>query len=199
MDIHALGASHLRRAQQRMQMRLLRVHAAIREQPQQMQLPPLFARAVDRPHNLRMLVEAAVRDHRIDTRDVHRHHAARADVQMPDFAVAHLPIRQPDKVIRSMQQCVGKLAQQPVVIRFSRLGNCVCVTFRAISPPVQNGQHQRFSHRRSHLSSRVNAIRTRHVLLCGANVPGSVTSVHQPAHVPEHPRSTADPAADDRP
>ena len=111
-----------------------------------MQLPSALACAIDRAHNLRMLIEAAVRDHRIDPRDVHRHHASRANIQVPDFAVAHLPIRQTDEVIRGMQQRVGKLTQQPVVIRFPRLRNCICFAIRAISPPIQNGQHQRSSH-----------------------------------------------------
>ena len=141
MHIHALCAPHLRRTQQRMQMRLLRVHAAIGEQPQQMQLPPTLACAVDRPHNLRMLVEAAVRNHRVDARNVHRDHAPCADIQMTDFAVAHLPVRQSDEVIRRMQQRVGKLAQQAVIIWFSSLSNCIRFAFCAISPPIQYGQH----------------------------------------------------------
>ena len=56
-----------------------------------------------------MLEELAARDQRVDARDVHLHHAPRADVQVAHFAVAHLPIRQADEVLRRVDQRVGKL------------------------------------------------------------------------------------------
>ena len=78
---------------------LVRVHAAIRDQPEEMQLPPALVGPLHRPHDRRIFLELVRRNHRIDARDVHLHNAARADVQVADFAVAHLPVGQPDKVL----------------------------------------------------------------------------------------------------
>ncbi len=88
-------------------MLLVRVHAAVRHQPEQMQLPPALPRPLHRLHDRRVLLEFARRDQRIDARDVHLHNAPRADIQMTHFAVAHLPIRQPHKMFRRMNQRVG--------------------------------------------------------------------------------------------
>ena len=62
-----------------------------------------------RVHDRRML-EFAGRDQRIDAGDIHLHNAARADIQVPDFAVAHLTVGQSDKVLRGADQRVRKLA-----------------------------------------------------------------------------------------
>ena len=54
--------------------------------------------------------ELAARDHHVDARDIHVHHAARANVQVADFAVAHLALGQPHKRPRRLNQRVRKIA-----------------------------------------------------------------------------------------
>ena len=115
VDEDALQAVLARSAQQRVQMLLVRVHAAVGDQAEEMQLPSAFARALHGLHDGRVLLELAGRNLRVDARDVHLHNAAGADVQVAHFAVAHLPVRQADKVLGGADQRVGKLAQQLVV------------------------------------------------------------------------------------
>ena len=80
--------------EQRVQMRQLRMHAAVAAQAHQVQAVP--ARVLHRFEQHRILEELARRDHQVDARDVHVDHAAGADVQVAHFAVAHLSFRQPD-------------------------------------------------------------------------------------------------------
>src|SRR5690349_2229113 len=146
MHVHAFCTAHLCGPQQRVQVRLLRVHTAVGKQPHQMKLPSPFAVVVNRAHDLGMLVEASIRDHGADAGDIHPNHATCPAIQLADFAVAHLSVRQADKVIGSMQQRIWELTQQPIVIRLARLRNCVRFALCAIPPPIQNGQHQRLGH-----------------------------------------------------
>ncbi len=44
-----------------------------------------------------MLEQFAVFNHQVEPRDVHVHHASGANVQVPYFAVAHLPVGSPTK------------------------------------------------------------------------------------------------------
>ena len=90
-----------------------------------------------------IFLEFAVSDQRVDARDVHLHNAARADIQVADFAVAHLPVGQADKVIRGLDQRVRKLAQQLVVVRLARQRDGVVGGFGAITPSIEDGQNKR--------------------------------------------------------
>ena len=98
-----------------------------------------------------MREELAILDHQIDARDVHVHNAPGADVQMPDFAVAHLPLGQSNKRSAGMNQRVGILAQQPVVGRLARQRDGVGFGFGAISPAIENDQNERFRTRHKQL------------------------------------------------
>ena len=64
------------------------------------------------PHRLleeRYLVELLVGDHQVDAGDVHVDDAARTDIHVPDFTVAHLAFGQAHKWPGSLDQRVGKL------------------------------------------------------------------------------------------
>jgi len=76
-------------------MLLPRMHAAIRNQPEQMQLAPAQASVLHRLDQHRMREEFAVLDHQIDARDIHVHDAPRANIQMPDFAIPICPSGSP--------------------------------------------------------------------------------------------------------
>ena len=78
--------------------------------------------------------EFAVLDHQLDARAVHVHDAARADVEVADFAVAHLAVGQADKVPAGLDQRVGILAQQAVVGGLARQRDRVGFAFRRGNP-----------------------------------------------------------------
>ena len=147
MHKDALQPVFARRAQQRVEMLLVRVHAAVRDQAEQMQLPSALARPLHGLHDRRVLLELARSDQRVDARDVHLHNAARADVQVADFAVAHLPVRQAHKVVRSLDQRVRELAQQLVVGGLAGQRNGIVGGFGAITPSVKDGQNERMLRR----------------------------------------------------
>ena len=143
MHEDALQAVFARGAQQRVEMLLVRVNAAVGDQAEEMQLPSALARALHGLHDGGILLELARGDQRVDARDVHLHNAARADVQVADFAVAHLPVGQADKMLRGADQRVGKLAQQLVVGGLAGQRNGVVGGFGAVAPSVEDGQNER--------------------------------------------------------
>ena len=142
VDENALDVLLARHVQQREKMLDVRVHAAVAQQTHQMQLAR--AAALHRVEQQRLLEKFAGRDHQVDARDVHVHDAARADIQVADFAVAHLPFGQADGRPGSVDQRVGKFCEQPVVIRFAREGDGVALGFGAIAPAIEHGQNDRF-------------------------------------------------------
>ena len=85
-----------------------------------------------------------VLNHQIDAGDIHVHDAPSANIQMANFAVAHLPFRQPDKRPAGMNQRVRILAQQPVISRLARQRDGIGLGFGAISPAVENDENERF-------------------------------------------------------
>jgi len=61
------------------------------------------------------LIELLVGDEEIDAGDVHVHDAAGADVEVADFAVAHLAFGEADGGAGGLDQGVGESAQEFVV------------------------------------------------------------------------------------
>ena len=125
-------------------MRLLRMHSAVGNQPKQVQPPLSRSRMFHRLQQHRMREEVAILNHQIDARDVHMHNASSTDVQVPHFAISHLPLRQPNVWSAGMNQGVGVLAKQAVVGRFTRQRDRVGFGFGAISPAIKNDQNKRF-------------------------------------------------------
>src|SRR5437763_9223662 len=72
------------------------------------------------------------------------HNTSSADVEMPDFAISHLPLRQPNVRSAGMNQGVGVLAKEAVVGRFTRQRDRIGFSFGAISPAIKNDQNERF-------------------------------------------------------
>ena len=143
MHEHALDTRFLRGAQQRIEMFLVGVHAAVGDQAEEMQLPACFTRPLHGLHYRWILSEFARRNQRVDARDVHLHNAPGTDVQVAHFAVAHLPVGQADKVLRCANQRVGELAQELVVGRFARQSNGIVGCFSAVTPSIEDGQNER--------------------------------------------------------
>ena len=143
MHEDALQLVFARDAQQGIEMLLVRVDAAVRDQAEQMQLASAFARPLHGLHDGRVFLEFAGGDGHVDARDVHLHDAAGANVQMAHFAVAHLAVGQADKMFRRANERVGKLAQQLVVRGLAGQGDGVVGGFGAIAPSVEDGQNER--------------------------------------------------------
>ena len=103
-----------------------------------------FAAALHRFEQQRLAEELAARDQLVDARDVHLHDAARAHIQVAHFAIAHLPFGQADEWAGGVNQRVGKIRQQAVVIRLARESDGVALGFGAVAPAVEHGEHDRF-------------------------------------------------------
>src|SRR6266446_10124352 len=111
----ALDLALARHPEQREQMLDVRVYAAITQQAQQVQLP--LAPSLHSLEKQRLLEERAAGDELIHARDVHADDAARADIEVAHFAVAHLSFGQADEGARSVNQSVRKFPDQFVVRR----------------------------------------------------------------------------------
>src|SRR6266853_6997108 len=133
LDFILLG--HL---EQRMKMSLIRVHAAIRDQAEQMELTSTGSRVLHAIEQHRMFEELTILDHQLDAGRIHVDHAPGSNVQMSYFTVAHLIVRQTDVLAAGMDQRVGILAQQPVVNRLSGKGDGVSFGFGTVSPAVED-------------------------------------------------------------
>ena len=129
--------------QQGVEVLKLRVNAAVGAQSQQVQLPSRFACALHGRDDGGILDELARGNRGVDARNVHLHHAPGANVQVPHFAVAHLPIGQAHEVVGGLDERVGILAQQLIVGRLLGQRNGVVGGFGAIAPSIKDGQKER--------------------------------------------------------
>src|SRR6202046_47710 len=139
--VHAILLGHL---QQSVEMGLLRMHATVREQAEQMQSPFAQARMFHCRKQDWMRKEFTIPDHQVDASDIHVHDAPGANVEVPNFAVAHLPLGQSNKRPAGMDQRVGILAHYTVVSRLARQGDGVGFGLGPISPAVKNDENKWF-------------------------------------------------------
>src|SRR5579859_3029708 len=116
--------------------------AAIAEEADEMQLA--LAAAFHCLLEERDLIKLLVGDEEIKAGDVHVDDAAGADVEVADFAVAHLTFGEADGWAGSLDQRVGKFAKQFVVIGFAGKGDGVAFGFGAIAPTIEDGEYERF-------------------------------------------------------
>ncbi len=79
----------------------------------------------------------------VDAGDVHADDAAGAEVEVADFAVAHLAVGQADVVVAGVDEGVGVLAEEAVVGGLAGEGDGVAVGFGAVAPAVENGEDDR--------------------------------------------------------
>ncbi len=70
--------------------------------------------------------------------------APRANVEMADFAVAHLPIGQANVFAAGLNQGVGIIAQQAVIIRLAGQRNGIGLGFGAVSPAIEDDKNEWF-------------------------------------------------------
>src|SRR5262249_48118480 len=126
--------------QQRKKVFDVRVNAAIAQQSEKMKR----ATALHRLFEKWDFVELLVRNENIDFRDVHAHDAARADIHVADFTVAHLSFGQADSRAGCADERVGKFAEQLIISWLARKRDRVAFGFRAVAPAVEYGQYNWF-------------------------------------------------------
>src|SRR5258707_871545 len=128
--------------QQCEQMIDVRVHAAIAEQAHQMQ--STLAATLHGLLEKRPVLQLLVGDEQVDAGNVHVYDAAGADVEVADFAIAHLALGQADVWAGGMDQRIRKFLEQGVISRFARKGDGVAFGFGAESPAVEHGKNNWF-------------------------------------------------------
>ena len=141
ISIQAILFCHL---QQSMKMGLIRMHAAVRKQPKKMQAASAGLRILHGLEQNRMRKEFAILDHQLNARAVHVNDAASADIQMSDFAVAHLSVRQADGWAAGLNKRVGIFAQQAVIDRLTGKCDGIGFGFGAVTPSVEDDEDERF-------------------------------------------------------
>src|SRR6266404_5783918 len=109
-----------------------------------MQLVTASACILHRFEQHRMAEEFAILNHQLNSRRIHMDNAPCADVQMSDFAVAHLIVGQADVLTTGVNQSVGILAQQAVVSWLASKCNGIGISFGSITPAVENGENEWF-------------------------------------------------------
>ena len=84
----------------------MRVNATVRDEAEEMDVPSPLARACERGYERLVLRERTVRDRVVHALEVLEKHAARADREVTDLRVAHLPGRKPDRLTRRSERRV---------------------------------------------------------------------------------------------
>ena len=114
------------------------MHTAVGEQSEQVKLAAAGAGVLHRIEQHRVFEEFAILNHELDAGRIHVYDSSCADVQVPDFAVAHLPIGQPNIGAAGLDERVGIFAQQAVVNRLAGQGDGVGFGFGAVAPAVED-------------------------------------------------------------
>ena len=127
-------------------MALMRVHAAVGQQADKVNCAGFLLRRREGCQQGRVVEEAAIRNRRVDARHVHAHDSPGPQIQVSNFAIAHLPIRQPHKVIARVQQRVRKVPQQRVIHRLACQSNRIAMRVGPVAPAVKNRENNRFRH-----------------------------------------------------
>src|SRR5262249_6380403 len=137
---HALNLILLRQLDERVKVALVRMHAAVGHESEEMKLPATGARVLHRFEQRRVLEELAALNHQRDARSTQMHDAPGANVQMADLAVAHLPFGETDERAAGLNERVGIFTQQAVVSRLSRERDGVGIGFGSVTPAVEDDE-----------------------------------------------------------
>ena len=84
--------------------------------------------------------ERAALDQLVDTGNVHLDNASGADIEMPDFAAAHLPLGQADERAVGADQRVRIVLPQPIEVGLARHLDGVVLRVRIMSPTIHDGE-----------------------------------------------------------
>ena len=122
---------------------LMAVHAAGRQQAEQVQGTARRRSGQTGFAQGRIGLETAIQDVFVDPGQLLIHHAAGAEIHMPDFGVAHLPFGQADLHSAGVDQGVRTLGPHPSPVRHFGQGDGIVFACFAISPAIQNQQQHR--------------------------------------------------------
>lgn len=130
--------------EERVEVALLRVHAAVGDESEEVEGAVALSRKLDGAGENGIGEEGAVLDGGIDTGDVHADDASGTEVEMADFAVAHLAVGKSDVVVAGADEGVGVGGQELVVGGLAGERDSVAVSLRAVAPAVEDGEDNRF-------------------------------------------------------
>ena len=143
MHANLLEAGARRHFDHRRNLRFVAVHAARRQQPQDVQGGAVGERGFDRLFQDRVFEKFAAFDVGFDARVILVNHASGADVQMPDFRIAHLRGGQADPFFRGIDGGMRIRFPEEIPVRFARLADRVVGTLFAIPEAVEYDQQDR--------------------------------------------------------
>ena len=117
-----------------------RVHVARAGEAEQVQRAAARLRGLDRGDQRRVLVERSIGDRLVDAHDVLIDDAPGAEVEVPDLAVAHLPVRQADVVPGGADENVRVPLVEPGERRHARQSYGVAVGFGTLAESVEDDE-----------------------------------------------------------
>jgi hypothetical protein len=112
---------------------------------------PLAFSCVDDLIQRQIAGEVAIADGAVDARVFLIHHATGADVQMPDFGIAHLAGRQSNRGFGSLDQRMGIILPELIEIGFVGAGDGVVGIGYAAAEAIKDEQKYGFGGRRHEL------------------------------------------------
>ncbi len=116
------------------------MHASRRNQSDQMKRT-VFARFHGCDQR-RVFKKLAARNRFVNPHDVQRHYPARANVQMPDFGIAKLALRQSGSFARSFDQCMRIFFQILIQERSVGLPDGIAFKVFGMSKSIENDQRK---------------------------------------------------------
>ena len=139
MNEHVLHSRVPRDLEQGVEVGGLGMDAAIAEQAEQVQGTAFGVRHGALQSGI--LGQSAGADQLVDPSDVHLDDAARANVQVADFAVAHLAVRKPHVLSVRSDQRPGIVAPKAIEIRRAGQSDSVVGRVRVAAPAVHDREH----------------------------------------------------------
>ena len=115
-------------------------HAAVRDEPEQVHVPAALTRALERADERRVLEEGAVANRDVHALEVLEEDPPGADREVADLGVAHLSLRQPDRLARGLQRRVRVLPPEPVEDGRLRQLDGVARPGRCAAPAVEDDE-----------------------------------------------------------
>ena len=118
----------------------VRVDTAVGDEPEEVHISAALLRPLEGAVERRVLEERAVADRDVHALEILEEDPARADREMADLGVAHLALRQPDRLSRGLQRRVRKLAPEPIEDRRPRELDRVAGPRRRAAPAVEDDE-----------------------------------------------------------
>ena len=154
MYIDLLDTVPLRHFKKPVEVLFVAVHAARRNEAEEVQCAARLLRTHDGMEQRLVLEERTVGDRLRDARELLVDDASCADVRMPDLGVAHLPVRQADVLTRCLQLGMRVFCREAVQNGRLSNGDGVRRVFRvADSPAIHDDERDRCMFQSCHRST----------------------------------------------